>query len=155
MWAEIGLFVFVMFVDRADMVLLVDGEVVQWDGNDESIVVKYLDAHDGLRARRETFLAGGVVAPLAHTPERPLVVVLQGERAAVFADQCEYVLSEEATTCQMVCLRNRVTGATSLCHLDGFSQATTVDTIKALVVDVLLPRDARSTIESSSVVERT
>ena len=48
---------------------------------------------------------------------------------------------------QIVAFRNRETGATSLSHLDGFSDEKTTATLHAMAVDVLMQRNARSNIE--------
>lgn len=107
-------------------------------------LISFLDAEESLKRTREQFLAEKKT--LTQSAESPIVVALQGERCAVFRGQCKYVLSEEATTCQIVALRDRTSGATSLTHLDGFSDEKTFATLDAMICDVL-DRDARSTVE--------
>lgn len=75
------------------------------DSTDIAEIIKLIEDNQQIKDVNKTFIDQGVVELNRNDDSKVLVEVFQAERAAVNNDQVDYVLSEKATTCQMVAIR--------------------------------------------------
>lgn len=103
-----------------------------------------LSADAELSAVREAFLQR-----VPRSDDASTCIVMQGERATAYADQFEWLASDDATTCHIVAFRNTATLCTVLAHLDGFGDD--FGSLCCMLKDVLVSRDAASDVERDAL----
>jgi hypothetical protein len=97
-----------------------------------------------LAASREAFLTQPPRLDDANT-----CLVMQGERATAFAEQFEWLASDDATTCHIVAFRNTATRCTALAHLDGFGDD--LGSLRCMLKDVVIAAGSRDDVERTAL----